>query len=40
VEAAGVTEPTRSPYEKKFKGPEGIIGDVGHWPGGAPLDKK
>jgi hypothetical protein len=41
VEAAGgVTEFTRSPYEKKFKGPEGIIVDVGRWPGGAPLDKK
>jgi hypothetical protein len=29
----------RSPYEKKFKGPEGIIIDVGRWPGSAPLEK-
>jgi catechol 2,3-dioxygenase-like lactoylglutathione lyase family enzyme len=41
MEAAGaVRESTRSPYEEKFKGPEGIIVDVGHWPGAAPLDKK
>jgi catechol 2,3-dioxygenase-like lactoylglutathione lyase family enzyme len=41
VEAAGaVKEPTRSPYEEKFKGPEGIIVDVGRWPGAGPLDKK
>ena len=41
VEAAGgVKEDTRSPYEKKFKGPEGIIVDVGRWPGAAPLDKE
>lgn len=41
VEAAGgVKESTRSPYEEKFKGPEGIIVDVGRWPGAAPLDKK
>jgi glyoxalase superfamily protein len=41
VEAAGaVKENTRSPYEEKFKGPEGIIVDVGRWPGAAPLDKK
>ena len=40
VEAAGaVKEPTRSPYEEKFKGPEGIIVDVGRWPGAAPLAK-
>jgi len=40
VEAAGgVTEPTRSPYETKFKGPEGIVVDVGRWPGAAALDK-
>jgi catechol 2,3-dioxygenase-like lactoylglutathione lyase family enzyme len=38
--AGGVTEPTRSPYEKKFKGPEGIIVDVGRWPGAAPLEKE
>ena len=27
--AGGVKENTRSPYEEKFKGPEGIIVDVG-----------
>jgi hypothetical protein len=32
-------ESTRSPYEEKFKGPEGIIVDVGHRPGAAPLDE-
>ena len=37
MEAAGaIKESTRSPYEEKFKGPEGIIVDVGHWPGAAP----
>jgi hypothetical protein len=41
VEAAGtVKENTRSPYEEKFKGPEGIIVDVGRWPGAASLDEK
>ena len=36
VEAAGaVKENTRSPYEEKFKGPEGIIVDIGRWPGAA-----
>ena len=40
MEAAGATEEsTRSPYEKPFKGPEGIIIDVGRWPGSAPLEK-
>ena len=38
--AGGIKEDTRSPYEKKFKGPEGIIVDVGHWPGTAPLEQK
>jgi catechol 2,3-dioxygenase-like lactoylglutathione lyase family enzyme len=41
IEAAGATkESTRSPYEEKFKGLEGIIVNVGRWPGAAPLDKK
>ena len=41
VEAAGaVKEPTRSPFEEKFKGPEGIIVDVGRWPGAVPSDKE
>ena len=26
-------------YEDKFVGPEGIVVDVGHWVGAAPLDK-
>lgn len=26
-------------YEDKFVGPEGIIIDVGHWQGAAPIDK-
>lgn len=40
MEAAGATEEsTRSLYEKKSKGPEGIIIDVGRWPGSAPLEK-
>jgi catechol 2,3-dioxygenase-like lactoylglutathione lyase family enzyme len=38
--AGGVAEPTRSPYETKFKGPEGIIVDVGRWPGAAPPEKE
>jgi hypothetical protein len=41
MEAAGaIQETTRSPYEEKFRGPEGIIVDVGHWPGAAPLEKE
>lgn len=40
LEAAGaVKESTRSPYEEKFKGPEGIIVDVGRWPGSAAVKK-
>ena len=27
-------------YEKKFEGPEGIVVDVGHWAGAAPLEVK
>ena len=27
-------------YEDKFVGPEGIIVDVGHWVGAAPLEKE
>jgi hypothetical protein len=27
-------------YEDKFVGPEGIIVDVGHWMGAAPLEKE
>ena len=41
MEAAGaIKETTRSPYEEKFRGPEGIIVDVGRWPGAAPLVKE
>ena len=41
VEAGGgVKENTLSPYEEKFRGPEGIIVDVGRWPGAAPADKE
>ena len=41
MEAAGaIKETTRSPYEEKFRGPEGIIVDVGRWPGAAPLEKE
>lgn len=41
VEAAGaIKETTRSPYEERFKGPEGIIVDVGRWPGAAALEKE
>jgi hypothetical protein len=29
--AGAIKETTRSPYEEKLKGPEGIIVDVGHW---------
>jgi catechol 2,3-dioxygenase-like lactoylglutathione lyase family enzyme len=27
-------------YEDKYRGPEGIIVDVGHWQGAAPVEKK
>src|SRR5437867_13436639 len=27
-------------YEDKFMGPEGIVVDVGHWVGAAPLEKE
>ena len=41
IEAAGaIKEITRSPYEEKFKGPEGIIVDVGRWPVAAPAEKE
>ncbi len=45
MEAAGATKAGAvnlgtAYYEDKFKGPEGIIIDVGHWQGAAPVDKK
>jgi catechol 2,3-dioxygenase-like lactoylglutathione lyase family enzyme len=44
MEAAGATKAGAvnlgtAYYEDKFKGPEGIIVDVGHWQGAAPVDK-
>ena len=27
-------------YEEKYKGPEGIVVDLGHWVGTAPIDEK
>jgi len=44
VLAAGATESTAIPlgevfYELKFHGPEGIIVDVGHWVGTAPIEE-
>ena len=45
MEAAGATKAGAvnlgtAYYEDKFKGPEGIIIDVGHWQGAAPVDKE
>lgn len=41
MEVAGaIKETTRSPYEEKSRGPEGILVDVGRWPGAAPLEKE
>ena len=45
MEAAGAKKVGTVPlgsaayYEDKFIGPEGIVVDVGHWVGAAPLDK-
>lgn len=44
LEAAGATKAGAvnlgtAYYEDKYKGPEGIIVDVGHWQGAAPVDK-
>ena len=39
AEKAGAVNLGTAYYEDKFKGPEGIIIDVGHWQGAAPLDK-
>ena len=44
MEAAGATKAGAvnlgtAYYEDKFKGPEGIIIDVGHWQGAAPIEK-
>jgi len=45
MEAAGATKAGAvnlgtAYYEDKFKGPEGIIIDVGHWQGAAPIEKE
>jgi catechol 2,3-dioxygenase-like lactoylglutathione lyase family enzyme len=42
IEAAGGRERNTvnlgtAHYEVKFEGPEGIVVDVGHWPGAAPI---
>lgn len=44
LEAAGATKAGAvnlgtAYYEDKFKGPEGIIIDIGHWQGAAPVEK-
>jgi catechol 2,3-dioxygenase-like lactoylglutathione lyase family enzyme len=39
AEKAGAVNLGTAYYEDKFRGPEGIIVDVGHWQGAAPLDK-
>ena len=44
IEAAGGTESNAirmdsAHYEQKFVGPEGIVVDVGHWAGTAPIDE-
>ena len=40
AEKAGAVNLGTAYYEDKFKGPEGIIVDVGHWQGAAPIDKE
>lgn len=39
AEKAGAINLGTAYYEDKFRGPEGIIVDVGHWQGAAPVDK-
>jgi catechol 2,3-dioxygenase-like lactoylglutathione lyase family enzyme len=39
AEKAGAVNLGTAYYEDKFRGPEGIIIDVGHWQGAAPIDK-
>jgi catechol 2,3-dioxygenase-like lactoylglutathione lyase family enzyme len=39
AEKAGAVNLGTAYYEDKFRGPEGIIVDVGHWQGAAPIDK-
>jgi catechol 2,3-dioxygenase-like lactoylglutathione lyase family enzyme len=40
AERAGAVNLGTAYYEDKFRGPEGIIIDVGHWQGAAPLNKE
>jgi catechol 2,3-dioxygenase-like lactoylglutathione lyase family enzyme len=40
AEKAGAVNLGTAYYEDKFRGPEGIIVDVGHWQGAAPIDKE
>ena len=40
AEKAGAVNLGTAYYEDKFRGPEGIIVDVGHWQGAAPVDKE
>jgi catechol 2,3-dioxygenase-like lactoylglutathione lyase family enzyme len=39
AEKAGAVNLGTAYYEDKFRGPEGIIIDVGHWQGAAPIEK-
>ena len=40
AEKAGAVNLGTAYYEDKYKGPEGIIVDVGNWQGGAPVEDK
>ena len=40
AEKAGAVNLGTAYYEDKYKGPEGIIVDVGHWQGAAPVEEK
>jgi len=40
AEKAGAVNLGTAYYEDKFRGPEGIIIDVGHWQGAAPVGKE
>jgi catechol 2,3-dioxygenase-like lactoylglutathione lyase family enzyme len=39
AEKAGAVNLGTAYYEDKYRGPEGIIVDVGHWQGAAPVEK-
>jgi catechol 2,3-dioxygenase-like lactoylglutathione lyase family enzyme len=40
AEKAGAVNLGTAYYEDKYRGPEGIIVDVGHWQGAAPIEKE